>query len=489
MRELRWLLLILALCLPIILLASGVRLPWTGDRPVTAPLPVPAGDQEMAWIHTTTNAATWERLVSGVVRAQMTVPGLRVDDSRAFLDSTTATPELVLSKDGHAGRLRVRWYKLQSDITTADWVRALAGRTPAPLAVIGGGSTDRALDLARPMAAQTDWKGDRPPLLITTATADYDTYDASKVRLVDLYDDRTFRFCFTNARMAEAVIDFVASRPDLRPKAGDPAGPVSVLTVYWDDDQYSVDLQDQFTEALKRRFDDAAGVRFAGKWNVPFSVGGFVSPNLHEAAVAEDVARRVRELPDERVLLVLTGTVQPARRLLRAVVEADPDAADRLVAVTGDGVPTNAVLRDGEFAWPVAAVPVPLVFFAHNNPTAWDAAGSTPAPPAGYAFAPPNGTEEAMHFGEMGRVIAGACYPPNEPLVARGDALVARLHARRPAFFDANGERGGGTGEHVLVVRPRPDPTLSVFRRGEDKRWVPVRPPIELSARGGEGRR
>src|SRR5262245_3556432 len=50
------------------------------------PLPVPAGDQEIAWLHTTTNYPTWERFVAGALRARQDVPGLRVDDSRAFLD-------------------------------------------------------------------------------------------------------------------------------------------------------------------------------------------------------------------------------------------------------------------------------------------------------------------------------------------------------------------------------------------------------------------
>lgn len=468
MREVRWLLLVFALCLPVVLLVAQVWKPWASGGPAAVPLDVPAGDQEIAWIHTTTAAATWERFVTGVVRSAADVPGLRVDDSRAFLETTTEVPEVVLTREEHAGRVRIRWYKLQNEVSTADWVKALAARRSAPLAVIGGGSTDRAIQLAEAMAAQTDWQGDRPPLLITTATADFDSVGQGKKRLVDVYDDRTFRFCFSNRQMADAVVEFAFGRPDLMPLPP-PAVPPRVLAVKWEDDQYSVDLKDQFSEAVQHRGRPTPGAAFQ-TWSIPFSVGGFVSPNVYEANTAASVAGALRAAPDERVLLVLPSTAQSARRLLRAVVEADPVAAKKLVVVTGDGIPLNAVLRDGEFAWPVSALPVPLVFFAHNNPVAWDAAGSNP--PAGYRFRPPTGTEEPMHFGELSNVLARACFPDGHPAASRGDELVTRLKERTD-FFNPNGERNAQSGEHVVVVSPGERPTLAVWRRAKE-RWDPV---------------
>lgn len=479
MRELRWLLLVFALCLPIVLLVTQVWKPWAGGSPQAAPLAVPTGDQEVAWIHTTTNAATWERFVTGVVRSAAEVPGLSVDDSRAFLESTTAVPELVLSRTGHPGKLHIRWYKLQSEVSTADWVKALAARNPAPLAVIGGGSTDRAIQLAEAMSQQAEWKGDRPPLLITTATADLNKTDVpGGVPLVDLYEDRTFRFCFTNRQMAEAVVRFVFDGPDdrLRPP---PAARVAVVKVAWDDDQFSKDLRNQFNEALERRFPAAGTLAVLENTTIPFSVGGYLSPNPRERDVAGFVADRLRTEPDERVLLVLPTTTQPARRLLHAIVQADPRNAAKLVVVSGDGLPLNAVLRDGEFAWPVSALPVPLVFFAHNNPVAWDQPGT--APP-NYAFRPPNGTEEEMHFGELAKVLATACFPPHQPTTTGGDELIARLRERTD-FFDPNGERNANAGEHVIVVSPGAKPTLSVWRQGAKGAWERVPgTPVPLAA-------
>ena len=47
--------------------------------------------------------------------------------------------------------------------------------------------------------------------------------------LLDVYDDRSFRFCFSNRQMAEAVLDFVWDRPELRPKLFADVAPLAVL--------------------------------------------------------------------------------------------------------------------------------------------------------------------------------------------------------------------------------------------------------------------
>ena len=51
----------------------------------------------------------------------------------------------------------------------SDWLAALALRDPAPVAVIGGWSSDRAIELAELLSRQTEWSGDRPLLFITAA--------------------------------------------------------------------------------------------------------------------------------------------------------------------------------------------------------------------------------------------------------------------------------------------------------------------------------
>jgi len=498
MKRWRWQILVGLICLPVALLASGFGLSWFGEPKGRAlALPVPSGDEEIAWLHTTTGTNTWERFVFGIVRSQMQVPGLHVDDSAAFQDSTTAVPEIVLWKEGSPGKLRIRWYKIRSDAAETEWVNALAERSPAPLAVIGGGSTDRAVELAKALEARTQWRGDRPAFLITTATADRvapaENPLGSSPLLVDLYDDRSFRFCFSNRQMADAVLDFVDQNPELKPQLfsdtargavasglsvalPNTAWKPSVFSVQWNDDPYSTDLHEQFKESLlENASPDALGehpFQFS-RWDIPFSIGGFNRANTYESRTGESIAKQVFELPPQRSLLILPAVTQPARRLLNAVVEAYSDARRRLIVVTGDGIPVNAMLRDGEFAWPMAQLGVPLVFFTHANPVGWDPPSGM-APP-GYALAPPNSTEEASHFAEMGRIIVEVCFPADSSeLVNRGDRVIANLHALKPAFFNRNGERLGGTGEYVVVSLPRYRVTadaIEVWRRKSDGKW------------------
>src|SRR5689334_9073620 len=96
MNRFRWPLLILIVCLPLMLLAAGFQLPGLSPREMAAPAPVPAGDFELAWFNTTTSGATWERFVTGVRRAEQLVPGLSIDDTRAF-PGQAGVPEIALN--------------------------------------------------------------------------------------------------------------------------------------------------------------------------------------------------------------------------------------------------------------------------------------------------------------------------------------------------------------------------------------------------------
>ena len=522
----RRLLILIVLAVPVGL-AAWLLPDVTRTSRLTEPRYVPSGDQELAWFHTTTAGNTWERFVTGLKQAERLVPGLHVDDSDAFQDQTTNTPEVVLSKDGHAGKVRVRWYKLSSDATAADWVKALAQRTPAPLAVVGGGSSDRALDLAKAMNAQTEWKGERPLLLITTATADEVEHggDGARCELIDVYY-RAFRFCFTNKQMAEAVTDFVVHDPTLRPGPvmwpglktvfAAAAGPWHALTaaselsadhtlkvfaIAWQDDPYSIDLSWQFRVSLREKYGSDAprgplslrATPRVDQYEPPFSVGSQSKPNRAEAELVERV---LADLPPrgERSLLILPTIAPPARRVLRTLAEGVPLIGRRMVAITGDGISVNTIYRDGEFAWPVRAVPVPMVMFTHADPFGWDD-----------ALPPPSSTDDVLHFAELGRVVAESIfvppefaqqYPTEEGLIARANDLGVRFQARKPEFFDAKRNRLGGQGEFVVVLRPTirdsrsvgktaEDATIETYRRGTGRAWVPVKALPITHGKGG----
>lgn len=532
----RWVVLLLGA------IAAGVAVAFLSvlrpPRMAARPESVPAGDREIAWLHTPTSFETWENFVWGVKRAEMAgdggPDGLQVDDSDAFPDKTTAVPEIVVRRKGFDGALRVRWYKVTDATTQEDWVNALAARDPAPLAVLGGWSSDRAKTLAEAMR-DAPWPGPGPRPLLFFATATADKVDPDDVggqgpSLIAVYD-RAFRFCFTNRQMAESVTDFVLSDPTLRPgpiawpglrsvpaasagpwaavlalggDAADLARPLPGHTITWEDDPYSRDLSLQFRAAFGSRC-PAAGFPspVMTLHTVPFSVGRMNRTNPAEAEAADHI---LADLPPDgmRSVLVIPTVSAPARRTLRALVQGNPDVGRQLVAVTGDGISVNTFFRDREFSWPVRSIPVPFVFFTHADPFGWDTPGSGPPPPPGYELTPPrpgavrSTTEDLRNYNRLTRVVTAAAFADGTAEVADGpDAVAARLRSRRPAFFDPSGDRLGGTGEHVVVLRPvfpgqangrpHPDATLEVYTRRPDGRdWVRVHTQ-PLGRSGGRG--
>ncbi|MFO0937612.1 MAG: hypothetical protein U0798_13985 [Gemmataceae bacterium] len=464
-------------CLPLVLLAFGVPIPGLTKGDVRAiAQPVPEGDCELAWLHTTTNASTWERFVTGFQRATLDVPGLTIDDSRAFPNDTTTVPEIRMSLEGHPGRVLIRWYKISNEATHADWCRVLAARNPSPLAIIGGGSSDRASDLARALQSQTEWQTARPLLFLTTASAilvpapstSPHELNATKQKLVDLYDDLTFRFCFSNRQMAEATVEFIWSQPDLSPgKLGEPAfsaamGATAVwaskrphtILLQWDDDPFSMDLLEEYRGAVYRRASRSghrAELVKPGE-SIPFSIGGFYAPNRYEQQAADFVIDELKRNPDRRSLLVLPTVTASARRVLRTICEEMPDVSDRLVVVNGDGIPMNAIYRDGENVWPIEALPVPLVIFAHANPVGWDEIKDLPT--MGIPLLPPTSTEDVLLFSELASVISHCAMTKSGP-VADGAALRASIYEKYPDEFDSDGNRHFDRGGYIIKLLPK----------------------------------
>src|SRR5262245_15865320 len=457
--------------------AAGViaaRLDWFRLAPAGAtPLAVPADDEEIAWLHNPTSFEAWENFVAGVKRAEMAPgpAGLEVDISAAYPERTTSVPEIVFRRKGYAGGARIRWYKVTDEASQEAWVNALARRDRPPIAVLGGWSSDRAKELADAMR-DAPWAGEKPLLFISQATADEvyrasDSYPVGYVppQLIKLYD-RSFRFCFTNQQLAEAVTDYVFSYKDLRPgpipgaftEAVPDATPLPGFAIAWEDDDYSVDLSRQFRREINKR-GEVPGAPKIGMIldTVPFSVGRLNRPNAREAAVAGQI---LRQLPPRgsRTLLVLPTVSAPARRTLRALVQGKPDIGEQLVAITGDGIGVNTFYRDRDFAWPVRSLPVPVVLFTHADPFAWDVPVG-PAPPHDYAIAPPatgqirSTTEDIQHFTRLARIVAEGLFPAGGHEVAHSpDAASAALRSLK--YFDEDGNRLSGTGEHVVVLRP-----------------------------------
>ena len=467
-----------------VLIAFGLRDRFA-SKPTVHVLPVPVEDREIAWFHTSTSFSAWEHFVTGVHRAAREMPGLEVDDSAAFLERSTLTPEVVLSWRGRPGKLRIRWYKLSSAQGVKQWLDALAERNPPPLAIIGGGSSDRARDLARDLDLRKDWKGQRPLLLMTTATANevYLEGDREPRKLTQVYPDRTFRFCFTNEQMARAVTDFVWLMEDLRPSGrlpiekGEEAFPV-IFPVQWEDDPYSVDLCDKFRRAVDRQTNHRHEQPFISR--PEYSVGSFDRVNRAESRFVHLIlgADELRLSAGQRSLLIMPTGPTPARRFIRALAGEAPLLGRHIVAVTGDSIGINHVYRDGAILWNMRDVPVPLVFFAHQNPIGW----SDDLPP-------PTGTDEVLLFADLAKVIATSVFTVDSGLVANADALQTRIRKQSLVTFDDDGNRADGE-EYVVCVRPDISAagrisalaSLEVWRRLPGGAWKPMHPDRPLQA-------
>ncbi|MCS7044722.1 MAG: hypothetical protein NZO58_00040 [Gemmataceae bacterium] len=498
--------------------------------------PVPAGDQEVAWIAPATSGDSWERLVAALEvlverwpkEAAAAAPSIEI--ARAFLDLTADVPEISVSFG--AGKLWIRWYKLSGEADSRQWIAHLLARGRPPLMVIGGDTSDRALALAQALHARADqWPGPAPLFLITTATAEryvpkdrtggLASYDQWPL-LMDVYPGRTFRFAFTNTRMVQAVLDFVQNTPQVWPQknhdpaflAGVVAGadawhslalliagghwqPYYLYTLAWGDDGYSLDLREafsrQFTQSLRSsqgqeefiKFDDAP---------IPYGAGDPYQPNPREHLAATAFLANRGVLRDRQHLLVLPTGAQRARRFLRTLCQRAPLEMRNVVVVNGDAISFNTIYRDRAVAWNILDVPVPLVFFSHRNPTD-HTAGFEP-------HAAATGTQDLLLYLDLLQAVVYGCFR-QERIVTDADEVGERLRRLRwhsgrllpptdapggheTLFFTAEGNRSARTGEHVVWLRPAfeatrnlPRATITVWRLG-DSGWQLAEPPLEV---------
>jgi hypothetical protein len=484
---------------------------WAGAGGHAVLRAVPPGDQEIVWLNAATNAVAWERLVAAVHRLKTDQPELGLElaaGSNPFPSQTTQVPEFAVTARGQQAKLWFRWYKLTADLGPREWVQAFAKRRNPPLAVIGGGSSDRARDLARSLKEMETEFSSAPLLLITTATADL--VDENE-ELIQIYPGRSLRFCFTDSQMAEAVAEFVWNQEDLRPDAE------PLYMTLWNDDPYSEDLFKQFhrvlgpdgfyrmlrpSETLQATAQDWAwlaarlaaggvprglemqGLRrgetpakpIPGQFvHIPYSVGAYNEPNPWELDAARMILDELSQHPEQhRPLLVLPAAPQPARRLLRALLRTAPREARRLVVATGDAIDFNTIYRDRNLAWPIQDLPVPLILFCHRNPVdpqAFDPNdNAAPPDPTGRTS---TGTQDLLLYRDIVDALVHAAYSvnglaPDADVLAehlrggvRGEdgAEVNAIHPpadmrHSPTRFDEKGNQLSGTGEFIVCLRP-----------------------------------
>ncbi|HTU93573.1 MAG TPA: hypothetical protein VMF69_26065 [Gemmataceae bacterium] len=245
------------------------------------------------------------------------------------------------------------------------------------------------------------------------------------------------------------------------------------------------------------------------------SVGSFATPNPYEAKGAGEMLDHWVNNWERRPLLIVAGQSQPSRRFLRGLVRGVPSLSKRveIVVATGDAISFNTVYRDGQVAWNIQDLPFPLVFFCHRNPIDAEAgfrAGSDEGEQAEadeHNTTAETGTEDMLLFGDIVETLVQTVAPVGVTPCANAEELAERLADARLAgerivpdpagipFFDAEGQRQSGTGEHIVWLKPiwlfdrlLPRATIEVWawrrrdesRGGHGQHWQRVGEPLTV---------
>lgn len=465
------------------LLAAGLYLSVFGPTAnVITVASINTGDQEIAWLHPATNIATWERFVAGLKE----IPGIKVDEQAAFPEDSMKIPVVGLKKLGQPGTLWVRWYKLTGQRTIDVWVNDLCRRSPPPSAIVGGGNSERARDIALQLKryGQQHPAATLPVLLITTATADKVQHpELGIVDLMQIYPGRSFRFCFTNRQMAESICDFVRGPINQDQNLQISSSRLSLLC--WQDDPFSEDLVDQFEENWRMPTPTTPNPP-VWKQLIAHSVGGLNLPNKPEA---EAVKQLVNEASGEsivvrgRELLVMPGGPAPARRVLRSLYRTDPNERFFWVVTAGDAIDWNTIYRDRRLTWSIDDVPFPLIVFMHRNPVEQHLTSGRGFVPDSSTTEKPNptGTDDLLLYRDIGMSLVQGCFAA-QAISAGPDRLLASLREQedfqKQRLFDESGNRTGRGGEYITLLRPRHDglkilskSTVEVYERQASSEW------------------
>ena len=434
---------------------------------------VAAGDREIVWLFTTTNATSWERFVAGVRRAagrlhdQHPDLQLQIGDA-AFPKQTTAIPKspshgrrsagdscFVGTSSRAIGKRAIGWKRCS---------RHNRRRWRSSAAVPATGPVELAWQLQQQSAAMPP--AERPLLLLTTATADQvsipqSPQESRSVDLTRVYPDRTFRYCFTNKQMAEAIMGFLMNHDAVRPNLN------PVHMVQWDDDSYSRDLTDGFRESLPPQ----AGL--PNPMRVASSVGSFLAPNRFEADVVGQVLQDLesRRPPQTRPLLVVTGQSAPSRRFSR---NWRAPLRPRLVALSWPpatpcrSTPSTAT---GASCGPFRVFLSPLFSSVISIPLTRTPASAPESEGEGHRDSSATGTEDVLLNSAIVETVVQALQRDGRPAADAAELALAWPRfatstaysvttPKERSYFGSDGNRRGGAGENIVYLRPHIDGDL-----------------------------
>lgn len=459
-------------------------------------------DDTILWLAPPTSVVSWQRFVQALGDEAHFVFGneVNLDLSRVAPVDSGITPEVTLRVGGRG----VRWRWAIQAAPLNDLLDREIDPSGNVIGVIGGSTTESALQLARGMEKRSKSlpDGKKPILVLHTATADniysnpvQGSSDGPRgvngkipQKLVEIYSGRTFRFGFDNARMAELVTRYVL---DLY----QPSRPRQPYRVEWEDDPYGLDVLEAFQGAYERLVNPVSSQSLV---RIRSGVAALDMPNRHEIKASQEMAHDLEESGKlGRPWIVLGGQSDPCRRFLAGLSRnlSTKKHKDLPLVALGDTLGFNRVFLDQRHLWPSEDLPFELVFFCHQDPAS-SADGFQPHPPpeqkwlanstddlllwrniAGGLIAAWNqgrlGMGDASRFGENLAQLTVE-NGPVQPEGGRGSSgLVFSIDgegARR--FFDESGNRRPGTGEHLVHLEPiRNGVSLRVIEVGQGENF------------------
>ena len=441
------------------------------------------GDEVILWLAPPTSVVSWQRFVQAMNDEARFVFGKEVDldlSQVAPVDSGLI-PEVVLRNGGRV----IRWRWAMQNVPLKDLLEREIKPSGNVIGVIGGSTTESALQLARALEIRGRELSDRekPILVFHTATADHihlrPSHGAlddssqdnvpSRQKLVDIYAGRTFRFGFDNSRMADLVTKYVL---DLY----QPSKPRQPFMVEWEDDPYGLDVLEAFHAAFQRQVNPGANLNPV---RIRSGVAALELPNRHEIKASQEMAKELEESGKlGRPWIVLGGQSDPCRRFLAGLSRNLPTKKHKelpLIAL-GDTLGFNRVFLDQRHLWPADDLPFELVFFCHQDPASvFD--GFQPNPPPDQKWLA-NSTDDLLlwrniagglivawnqgggSLGDAGqfrenlsRLTVKDLKVPNERINGAGITFAVNGEGGR-RFFDDAGNRRPGTGEHLVHLEP-----------------------------------
>jgi hypothetical protein len=263
--------------------------------------------------------------------------------SRGLARLELANDQFVVlrTRNGNA-RMRFRLEAAVGAWEVRQAIATLESRDSRCLAVIGSSNSALTAEAARALNERSaDRGGDSPLLLIPSATAlsvearSEPTGDAAgTVALLDLYPERSFRFCLSNERLASLAVDAARIRFAVRPKA--------IYLVVDPEDPYSRDLAPAFGRALA--YSDVLEI-----------------PNVEQIILRSDPTTAGREAELDRVAreiwtsvrthapvwIAMTMQGNAARSFLSRLSDSRPSDLDagRLLVLGGDGLGRQSLVQ------------------------------------------------------------------------------------------------------------------------------------------------